>query len=179
MIFSVLLLMDSAAMQVITLNPSEATQFDGRTLDWAKGDGKQHATEEGSSTQAAEDGKISGMNNHGIKDTSDRSGADGLTLDLSAIKPGIAADIKFGGCGSNPPNLPWVSTTGSGPNGRTISGVTYKYNSNQIRIVCACHGLHMSPEEFLRHASDENVNPDGGSGVVTFPSSNPAASAQS
>lgn len=167
-----------AAMQVIARNPSEATQFDGRTLDWTKGEGKQHATEEGLSTQAAEDGKVSGMN-HRTKDASDRSTAEGLSLDLSAIKPGIAADIKFGGCGSHPPNLPWVSTTGSGPNGRTISGVTYKYNTSQIRIVCACHGSHMSPEEFLRHASDEHVNPEGGSGLVTFPSSNPAASAQS
>ncbi|KAL5835920.1 hypothetical protein ACOSQ4_015417 [Xanthoceras sorbifolium] len=166
-----------AAMQVIARNPSETTPFDGRMLDWGKGEGKQHATEEGSSTQAAEDGKVSGMN-HRIKDASDRSTAEGLSLDLSAIKPGIAADIKFGGCGSYP-NLPWVSTTGSGPNGRTISGVTYRYSANQIRIVCACHGLHMSPEEFVRHASDEHVNPESGTELVTFPSSNPAASAQS
>ncbi|KAL5768780.1 hypothetical protein ACOSP7_015325 [Xanthoceras sorbifolium] len=166
-----------AAMQVIARNPSETTPFDGRMLDWGKGEGKQHATEEGSSTQAAEDGKASGMN-HRIKDASDRSTAEALSLDLSAIKPGIAADIKFGGCGSYP-NLPWVSTTGSGPNGRTISGVTYRYSANQIRIVCACHGLHMSPEEFVRHASDEHVNPESGTELVTFPSSNPAASAQS
>ncbi|KAK0570381.1 hypothetical protein LWI29_000296 [Acer saccharum] len=169
--------MHQAAMQVIARNASEATQFDGRTLDWAKGEGKQHATEEGSSTQVAEDGKVSGMN-HRTKDASDRSTAEGLSLDLSAIKPGIAADLKFGGCGSYP-NLPWVSTTGSGPNGRTISGVTYRYSANQIRIVCACHSSHMSPEEFVRHASDEHVNPEGGTGLVTFPSSNPAASAQS
>ncbi|KAJ4708496.1 Ninja-like protein [Melia azedarach] len=125
----------------------------------------------------AEDAKTSVLN-HKAKDISDRSVPEGLSLDLSAIMPGIAADVKFGGCGSYP-NLPWVSTTGSGPNGRTISGVTYKFSANLIRIVCACHGTHMSPEEFVRHASDENVNPESGTGVVTFPSSNPAASAQS
>ncbi|KAJ6435421.1 hypothetical protein OIU84_000582 [Salix udensis] len=66
-----------------------------------------------------------------------------------------------------------------GPNGRTISGVTYKYSANQIRIVCACHGSHMSPEEFVRHASEENANPDAGNGSATFPNANPAASTQS
>lgn len=165
-----------AAMQVNARNSSEAVQFDGRTIEWAKGEGKQHAAEEGSSARA-EDVKVSGMN-HRTKDASDRSTPEGISLDLSAIKPGIAAEVKFGGCGSYP-NLPWVSTTGSGPNGRTISGVTYRYSSNQIRIVCACHGSHMSPEEFVRHASDENVNAESGTGVVTIPSSNPAASAQS
>ncbi|KAJ6731506.1 AFP-like protein 2 [Salix purpurea] len=62
---------------------------------------------------------------------------------------------------------------------RTISGVTYKYSANQIRIVCACHGSHMSPEEFVRHASEENANPDAGNGSATFPNVNPAASTQS
>lgn len=152
-------------------------QFDGRTIEWAKVEGKQHGTEEGSSTQAEEDGKVSGMNNR-AKDASDRSTVDGLTFDLSAIKPGIEADLKFGGCGSYP-DLPWVSTKGSGPNGRTISGVTYRYSANQIKIVCACHGCHMSPEEFVRHANDEHSNQEGGAGLLTFSSSNPAASAQS
>ncbi|XP_044472080.1 ninja-family protein mc410-like [Mangifera indica] len=160
------------------LKMSEATmQFDGRTIEWAKVEGKQHGTEEGSSTQAEEDGKVSGMNNR-AKDASDRSTVDGLTFDLSAIKPGIEADLKFGGCGSYP-DLPWVSTKGSGPNGRTISGVTYRYSANQIKIVCACHGCHMSPEEFVRHANDEHSNQEGGAGLLTFSSSNPAASAQS
>ena len=85
----------------------------------------------------------------------------------SAIKPGILAQVKFGGSGSCP-NLPWVSTTGQ--DGRTISGVTYRYNANQIRIVCACHGTHMSTEEFVRHANDDPL--------PAFPN-NPATSAQS
>lgn len=164
-------------LQVIAPNSSEATQHDGRISERAKGDGKQHGPEEGSSSQAEEDGKGS-CTNLRAKDATDRLTVDGFSLDFSAIKPGVAADLKFGGCGSYP-NLPWVSTTAPGPNGRTISGVTYKYNTNQIRIVCACHGSHMSPEEFVRHASEEHVNQENGTNLATFPSSNPAASAQS
>ncbi|KAK9947787.1 hypothetical protein M0R45_003392 [Rubus argutus] len=167
----------SAVMQVISHNTSDAAQYDGRILEQAKGDGKQHVTEEGSSSQAEEDMKVSSTNPR-TKDAPDHSMAEDFSLDISAIKPGIAADIKFGGSGSCP-NLPWVSTKGPGPNGRTISGVTYRYSGNQIKIVCACHGSHMSPEEFVRHASEEPSNPESSPGLATVPNGNPAASAQS
>lgn len=67
------------------------------------------------------------------------------------LKPGIACGMRFGGSGTTP-DLPWVSTTGVGPNGRTISGVMYKYDVDQVGIVCACHGRHMLPGEFVLHA---------------------------
>lgn len=108
------------------------------------------------------------------KDATDLPRTEGFPSEYPTIKPGIAAELKFGGSGSYP-NLPWVSTTGSGPNGRTISGVTYRFSPTQIRIVCACHGTHMSPEEFVRHASEEQTNQDSGAGVASVP---PAASAQ-
>ncbi|XWS26802.1 hypothetical protein CRYUN_Cryun26dG0061500 [Craigia yunnanensis] len=165
-----------ASMHTIACKSSEAAQCDGRTFERVKGEGKQHATEEGSSTQAEEDVKGSSMNLR-ANAASDRP-TEGLSLDFSAIKPGIAADLKFGGSGSNP-NLPWVSTTGTGPHGRTISGVTYRFSANQIKIVCACHGTHMSPEEFFQHASEECVNPDNNNGLAAFPSTNSAASAHS
>ncbi|KAI5320391.1 PREDICTED: ninja-family [Prunus dulcis] len=168
---------NSAGMQVISHNSSDVAQYDGRMLERGRGDGKQNVTEEGSSSQAEEDMKVNSTNLR-IKDAPDPSTAEDFSLDFSAIKPGIAADIKFGGSGSRP-NLPWVSTKGPGPNGRTISGVTYRYGANQIRIVCACHSLHMSPEEFVRHASEEPSNPESGTGMATFPNGNPAASAQS
>ncbi|KAM7275390.1 hypothetical protein ACFE04_017256 [Oxalis oulophora] len=153
-----------AAMQAIARNPAEAGQLDGGTTDQQpKNEGKQPATEENRSSKTEDDLKGSNLNNN-------RQMAD---FDFSPIKPGVAADVKFGGSGSFP-NLPWVSTTGHGPNGRTISGVTYRFSANQIRIVCACHGSHMSPEEFVRHASEAPTEPVG-----NFPSSNPAASAQS
>jgi hypothetical protein len=95
----------------------------------------------------------------------------------SAIRPGIAPNVKFGGTGSYP-DLPWVSTTGAGPNGRTISGVTYKFGRNEVKIVCACHGAHMSPEEFMRHASADAPGQENSATLPTFPVGNQAASAE-
>lgn len=98
----------------------------------------------------------------------------------SAIKPGIAASLIFGGSGSCP-DLPWVSATGPGPNGKTISGVTYKYSSNQVKIVCACHGTHMTPEEFVQHAggggeaAENNNTNNNNAGSGSFPGSGAAA----
>ncbi|KAK8943301.1 hypothetical protein KSP40_PGU004939 [Platanthera guangdongensis] len=66
-------------------------------------------------------------------------------------RSGIAPYLEFGAHGSYP-DLPWVSARGQGPNGKTISGVTYKFNQNEVKVVCACHGIHMSQEEFVRHA---------------------------
>lgn len=101
---------------------------------------------------------------------------EGFPREGSAIKPGIAADLKFGGSGSYP-DLPWVSTIGPGPNGKTISGVTYKYSANQVKIVCACHGSHMTHEEFVQHASGDAAETNAG--LAGFPSSSAAASASS
>ncbi|XP_061965148.1 ninja-family protein mc410-like isoform X2 [Populus nigra] len=167
----------SQAMQAIARNLTEVEQHEGSTLGQAKGDGKQLIVEVGSSSHTEDDVKGSTMNLR-PKDAPKQSTAETLCFDFSAIKPGIGPAMKFGGCGSYP-NLPWVSTTLPGPNGRTISGVTYKYSANQIRIVCACHGSHMSPEEFVRHASEENANPGNGNRLATFPGTNPAASTQS
>ncbi|CAL1359591.1 unnamed protein product [Linum trigynum] len=168
----------SQAMQMIGRNPSDAAQYDARVFDRPIGDGgKQHsADQEGSSSQAEDEGKGSSKTNRRA------APEDGLSHDFSAIKPGISPEVKFGGCGSYP-NLPWVSTKAPGPNGRTISGVTYRFSPSQIRIVCACHGTHMSPEGFIRHASDENVSTgDGNNGGLAsaFPgTNNPSASAHS
>uniref|UniRef100_A0A0D6QZK9 Tify domain-containing protein n=1 Tax=Araucaria cunninghamii TaxID=56994 RepID=A0A0D6QZK9_ARACU len=105
--------------------------------------------------------------------------ADGLSQEVWNIRPGIAPGLKFGGTG-NLPDLPWVSTTGRGPNGKTISGVMYRYNRTQVRIVCACHGRHMAPNEFVQHANDADVpNPDNNVVGNSFPNGNQATSAQS
>ncbi|PIN11684.1 hypothetical protein CDL12_15714 [Handroanthus impetiginosus] len=165
-----------ATVAVISNKSPESTPYDGR-VEHGKSYGKQQVGEEGSSSHTEGDGK--GNNTiHQVKDASDQPRAESIPSEYPAIRPGIAADLKFGGCGSYP-NLPWVSTTGPGPNGRTISGVTYRFSPTQIRIVCACHGSHMSPDEFVRHAAEDNNTPDAGTGLTSFPSSNPAASAQS
>lgn len=167
---------NSAAIQLISNNLSEAIPREGRLLDRTKVDGKQHMAEEGAPSQA-EDVKGSSTNLR-AKDVPDQSAGESFSIDFSAIKPGLAADLKFGGSGSYP-SLPWVSTTGSGPNGRTISGVTYKYSTNQIRIVCACHGSHMSPEEFVQHANEDLPNMEGSAVLGTKANGNSAASAYS
>ncbi|KAI9128545.1 hypothetical protein K1719_000028 [Acacia pycnantha] len=164
---------NSAAMHVISNNLSEAIPSEGRLLDRTKVDGKQHMTEEGAPS-LAEDVKGSSTNLR-AKDLPDQSAGESFSIDFSAIKPGLNADLKFGGSGSCP-NLPWVSTTGSGPNGRTISGVTYRYSANQIRIVCACHGSHMSPEDFVRHANEDLPNMEVGAVLGTKANGNSAAS---
>ncbi|XP_071729475.1 ninja-family protein mc410-like [Rutidosis leptorrhynchoides] len=153
---------EAAATSVVAPKPNER----------AKGD-NTHAKEEGSSMHTEGDMKGTNGINH--------SKEEAFPAEYPAIRPGIAAQLKFGGSGSSP-NLPWVSTTGPGPNGKTISGVTYRYTGTQIRIVCACHGSHMSPEEFVQHASEQQPNLNGGgsssSSLAAFPNGNPAASAQ-
>ncbi|KAE9597581.1 putative Ninja family, Jas TPL-binding domain-containing protein [Lupinus albus] len=161
---------NAAVMRVIPNKTSEAMPYEGRPLERPKIDAKQHLTEGGSSSQP-EDVKGSSTNLR-AKDVSDQSTGEGSTIDFSVIKPGLAADVKFGGGGSCP-NLPWVSTTGS--NGKTISGVTYRYSTNEIRIVCACHGSHMTPEEFVRHAND-HANLEGGAVLGAVANGNPAGS---
>nr|AFK43833.1 unknown [Lotus japonicus] len=108
-----------ASLHMMSNNISEAVPYEGRPLERLKGDGKQRVTEDGSSSQH-EDVKGSSTNLR-AKDVSDQPKGEGSAVDFSNIKPGLAADVKFGGGGSYP-NLPWVSTSGSGPNGRTISG---------------------------------------------------------
>ncbi|KAJ0751727.1 putative Ninja family, Jas TPL-binding domain-containing protein [Helianthus annuus] len=158
-----------STVQAATVSAAAVPVNTSKPFERAKGDGKK-AKEEGSSMHAEPDTK--GMN------TIDQSKPEAFPLEHPAIRPGIAAELKFGGSGSSP-NLPWVSTTGPGPNGKTISGVTYRYSGTQIRIVCACHGSHMSPEEFVQHASEEQPNLNGGpAGLPSFSNGNPAASAQ-
>eukprot|EP00250_Pteridium_aquilinum_P030259 c4095_g1_i2 orf=615-3179(+) len=86
--------------------------------------------------------------------TENLSVLDGLGEELAYLHPGIAPGLKFGGTGT-PPDLPWVYTTGS--TGRTVSGVLYRLSRTQLRVVCACHGKHMSPVEFAQHASGVDV----------------------
>ncbi|KAJ1437982.1 Jas TPL-binding domain [Sesbania bispinosa] len=126
----------------------------GKPIERSKGDGKQRVIEEGSSSQPKE--MKGSSTNLRAKEVLEQSRGEGSSIVFPIIKPGLAADVKFGGSGSCP-KLPWVSTTGSGSNGRTISGVTYRYNTNQIKIVCACHGSHMTPEEFVRHANEDQA----------------------
>ncbi|KAD6119991.1 hypothetical protein E3N88_11262 [Mikania micrantha] len=53
--------------------------------------------------------------------------------------------------------MPCVSTTGNGPNGRTVSGFLYKYTKNEVSIVCVCHGRSFSPAGFVEHAGGVDI----------------------
>ncbi|KAG2675529.1 hypothetical protein I3760_12G007500 [Carya illinoinensis] len=53
--------------------------------------------------------------------------------------------------------MPSVTTTGDGPNGKKIEGVLYKYTRGQVSIVCVCHGSFLSPAEFVEHAGGKDV----------------------
>lgn len=55
-------------------------------------------------------------------------------------------------------DMPCVSTTGDGPNGKKIDGFLYRYMKGQeVRIVCVCHGSFLSPAEFVKHAGGRDV----------------------
>ncbi|CAN6350228.1 unnamed protein product [Urochloa humidicola] len=160
------------AVQLPTLETSSS---------WAFGAAPQAAVKdkaEQTSSKQADDGKRpqeagASSSAHVEDEKAERA----LPLMGSAIRPGIAPNVKFGGSGSYP-DLPWVSATGTGPNGKTISGVTYKFGRNEVKIVCACHGTHMSPEEFMRHASADAPAQENSETLPAFPVGNQAASAE-
>ncbi|KAL3649287.1 hypothetical protein CASFOL_005690 [Castilleja foliolosa] len=55
-------------------------------------------------------------------------------------------------------HMPCVSTTGNGPNGRTIRGFLYKYTKTEVSIVCVCHGSSFSPAGFVEHAGGVDIS---------------------
>lgn len=56
------------------------------------------------------------------------------------------------------PQMPYVSTTGNGPNGKTITGFLYRYTKSEVSIICVCHGSTFSPAEFVQHAGSTGVS---------------------
>ncbi|KAJ8634335.1 hypothetical protein MRB53_027671 [Persea americana] len=56
------------------------------------------------------------------------------------------------------PHMPCVSTTGNGPNGKTISGILSRYRKGEVSIVCACHGSSFTPAEFVKHAGGTDIS---------------------
>ncbi|ESR44541.1 hypothetical protein CICLE_v10011883mg [Citrus x clementina] len=55
-------------------------------------------------------------------------------------------------------DMPCVSTTGDGPDGKRIEGFLYRYRKGEeVRIVCVCHGSFLSPAEFVKHAGGGDV----------------------
>jgi hypothetical protein len=56
------------------------------------------------------------------------------------------------------PQMPYVSTKGNGPNGKTVNGFLYTYSKcDEVSIVCVCHGSTFSPAEFVQHAGGTDI----------------------
>ncbi|XP_023642449.1 ninja-family protein AFP3 [Capsella rubella] len=64
------------------------------------------------------------------------------------------------GNGSSLPfaQMPCVTSTGNGPEGKTVNGFLYRYSKSEISIICVCHGTSFSPAEFIVHAGGTNVS---------------------
>ncbi|KAK4426247.1 Ninja-family protein AFP3 [Sesamum alatum] len=55
-------------------------------------------------------------------------------------------------------DMPYVSTRGYGPNCRKTEGFLYRYKrGDDVKIVCVCHGMFLSPAEFVKHGGGGDV----------------------
>ncbi|GER49310.1 Ninja-family protein AFP3 [Striga asiatica] len=49
-------------------------------------------------------------------------------------------------------DMPYVTTKETGPNGRRVEGFLYGYKKGEdLRIMCVCHGIFLTPKEFVEH----------------------------
>ncbi|XP_077229610.1 uncharacterized protein LOC143862446 [Tasmannia lanceolata] len=77
---------------------------------------------------------------------------------VSTTKNPDSEDKKPLPCPPSLTQMPCVSTTGNGPNGKTITGFLYRYTKTEVSIVCVCHGRSFSPEEFVKHAGGTDIS---------------------
>ena len=49
---------------------------------------------------------------------------------------------------------------------------SFSSNRNEVKIVCACHGTHMTPEEFTRHTSMDATGQENNATMSVFPVGN-------
>ncbi|XP_042473272.1 uncharacterized protein LOC122055746 [Zingiber officinale] len=83
------------------------------------------------------------------------SNTKSLERTASVNKPSSSTACKL----SLSRRLPLVSATGDGPDGRTVNGFLYRYNSESaVRIQCICHGRSFTPAEFVGHAGVADVS---------------------
>lgn len=78
------------------------------------------------------------------------------TTDTTNPPPKVVSNPGRDGAASTL-QMPCVSATGNGPNGRTITGLLYKYTKSEVSIMCVCHGSFFSPAEFVEHAGGVDV----------------------
>ncbi|XP_076891040.1 uncharacterized protein LOC143542310 [Bidens hawaiensis] len=85
----------------------------------------------------------------------DRSNPHDSTILTPPIKPEPSTQHQQQA--SSLARMPCVSTTGNGPNGKTVSGFLYRYTKNEVSIVCVCHGRSFSPAGFVEHAGGVDI----------------------
>lgn len=88
------------------------------------------------------------------------NGIDGMQLlPVNASSSVHVPTVQAPGQGTNALlDMPFVSTRGQGPSHASIQGFLYKYNRHDnIKIVCVCHGLFLSPSEFLKHGGGSDA----------------------
>ncbi|KAL6551611.1 hypothetical protein OROGR_007765 [Orobanche gracilis] len=55
-------------------------------------------------------------------------------------------------------DMPYVTTKETAPNGRKMEGFLYRYKKGEdVRIVCVCRGMFLTPKEFVEHAGFGDV----------------------
>ncbi|PIN14537.1 hypothetical protein CDL12_12833 [Handroanthus impetiginosus] len=55
-------------------------------------------------------------------------------------------------------DMPYVTTKGEGLNGHKVEGFLYRYRKGEeVRIVCVCHGMFLTPAEFVKHGGGGDV----------------------
>ncbi|KAF3796010.1 Ninja-family protein [Nymphaea thermarum] len=82
----------------------------------------------------------------------ERVTSDGNEKPRGRPVPAMQEDGEKGRKEPSLPQMPCVSTTGDGPNGKTITGFLYRYTKSEVSIMCVCHGASFSPAEFIKHA---------------------------
>lgn len=86
---------------------------------------------------------------------------EAVVVDGSATLRPCKSDTKDKTGSQSIASLPRVITRGSGPHAKTIHGVMYITKEKQARLICICHGKHMSPLEFVRHSGSTDIsNPE-------------------
>ncbi|KAG8387265.1 hypothetical protein BUALT_Bualt02G0003400 [Buddleja alternifolia] len=75
----------------------------------------------------------------------------------STIEKRAAPPSRETSSGASVSRMPFVSTTGTGLKGKTVTGFLYKYTETEVSIMCVCHGSSFSPAEFVEHAGDVDI----------------------
>ncbi|XP_054809400.1 ninja-family protein AFP2-like isoform X2 [Prosopis cineraria] len=128
----------------------EGKPFQGRTADWAREPDYALPFIQERSNQDAEGSSGTKSNENETKTPSE--------VENLSRKPHHGPN-RGREIGSNSmEDMPCVFTQGTGPNGKRIEGILYRYGRGQeVRIMCVCHGNFLSPAEFVRHAGGGDV----------------------